>query len=132
MSNNHSNSKEFYIDREPWSLEKGVHDFYIQIAHSDLKAFQHPRLFIRKGNNTGVLRLNFCTYFTVRIPEKFKAALQNCRFLEIILSTQDNSEHTSQFAAVSHVLKFPEIYEFMLNSQKQKKVLARCYRMNMV
>ena len=120
MSDKQYKPAELFIDREPYSINKGSNDFYIQIAYKNLNAFQHPRLFIRKGKNKGVLRLNFCTYFTISIPDNFQTALESCRFLEIILSSPDNSEYVSRFAPVSHVLKFPEIYEMNLNSPKKE------------
>jgi len=115
MNNKQYKPIEFFIGKDALDIGKCIQDFYIAFTYNKLKVFQHPRLFIRKSDNKGILRLNFCTYFPVAIPDKFKAELACSKYVEIILSSEDNSEHVSKNAPVSHVLKFPELYD--LNSQ---------------
>ena len=115
MNNKQYKSIEFFIGKDALDIGRGIHDFYIALTYDDLKAIRHPRLFIRKSDNKGILRLNFCTYFPVAIPDHFKAELDKCKQVDVIFSSKDNSEQVSQNAPVSHVLKFPELYE--LNQQ---------------
>ena len=112
---------EFFIGEYALNIEKGIHDFYIVFSDDNLKVFQHPRLFIRKSDNQGLLRLNFCTYFPVTIPDKFKTELACCKCVEIILASVNNLE-PSEYAPVSHVLKFPELYTSLsLQSSESNK-----------
>ncbi len=108
---------EFSIEKYNSDIYKNAQDFYITFSCENLKIFQHPRFFIRKSDHKGVLRLNFCTYFPVEIPPKFQAGLDKKNHLEMIVSLTDGSENTNIYIPISHVLKFPELYE--LHSQKE-------------
>ena len=118
MNNKQYKSIEFFIGQEELDICKGPQDFYIHFTYDDLKAFQHPRFFIRKSDNKGIFRLDFCTYFPVAIPDKFKTELNSCKQIEVILSANDNSEHISRYVPVAHVLKFPEFYDLNLQDSE--------------